>query len=771
MGIVGLTTFINGLNDKEKRMFDVIRLHNTPLVIDGTNLLHQVYFTNKIKCEYNGNYDELKQKLEAFFVLLKQCHIEPYVLLDGARDVNNEKFLTILERTKDRIQKFTISTSDLTLLDDIKSSNKNQEQFFVSKYLLPLNANLILHEVLVDLKVKFFQCKFEADYSVAQLANILNAPVLSLDSDFYVFDLTHGYISFDNLDLNRMIDDHDDTYLDAKLYKLDNFLDYFGLNTQLKKRLLYVFVLLCGNDYINQNEFANLKQTFINENNNSKSLFHSRYQRWNYFKKVLAWLSQFHTLDDCLATVIKFLGKNCHEHFYRCVNESTVLYGLQDGLKNQREFNNILEYFGISNRSTTGQKSDFLMSYSNGRLSSSALNALFNRNVFVLSQLEIKMCTNTGWSSMGIRKWYYTCLFSYFAANKSPILNDFFDHSVDICNWQFANALAITDNDNTLANQAMPIIVNEYCRHRNEIKIIEILITGDDLTQFSFDYLGKSQNRNSVLCKLLDLPESQIVKLYSNQNTLFSNCKSPSTVDKLRTYFLGLYFCFVQNHPDNAILKPMKNLNFIRVFLIALVKYEFVERLQTTEVDNTNTNDWEIFNGTFDLNLVDSSSSTGLNTQSLKFLNEISKKLNAFKTKSYKYNFKFIHCLGEYQAVYSALFNFNRLFSFLFRFDLLSFHTLDRFFNGTFLHNFFQELQTRIDPDLYIEELLGRKSLLKCLYFHLYDEFVRIFDIDLKAVKKNSSKKADKKQNRMSSKANVKLVETNNRFFLLDEEN
>ncbi len=728
-------------------MFSIERLHDRPLVIDGNSFLHQIYFSNKIKCEFNGNYDELKQKLKCFFGVLKRCNIEPYVLLDGARDVNNEKFQTVLERTKDRIQKFTIKTSDMALLEDVKSSSKMQEQFFVSKYILPLNANLVLHEVLVDLKIKCFQCKFEADYCIAYLANRLNAPVLSLDSDFYVFDLNAGYIAYDSLDLDlHAIDaiDNSRVYLNAKLYKRENFLNQFDLNTSQKKSLLYVFVVLCGNDFINQKEFLNLKQTLINENNNSKSLFHSREQRINFFKKLLGWLSRFQTLADCVLTVLKFLDKNSHEYFQKCVDESMRLYSLADVSKDKFEMDCIFEFFNVRGNST--QKSDFLKKYSNGYLSSLSLNVLLNRSVFVLSQLEIKICTPTGLSSMSVRHGLYTMLFNYFKLNRAVILNEFLSDSMDIV--KRLEMLAVDDHTST------PIVVNEYSRHKNNIKIYEILITAEDLNLFAFDFLKDIKNKFSILNKLLGLNENQIAKLYA----------STALNDEMKTYFLILYFCYAQNHPDDGILKCVKNLNFIRVFLVAL-NFEMIERSYGKE--SHDGFDSKIFTENFDLNVF--LRSKEWKVKNIGFLKDTFIKLSSFKTKALKYNFKFIHCLGEYQAVYQALFHFNRFFSFLFGFDLLNFVRLDEFFNGSFLHNFYAELQSRDNPGLYVEELLGRKSLLRCVYMGLFEEFVKIFDIDM-TTENILANKQNKRSGKKSRKAKTMLVETDNRFFLLDQD-
>jgi hypothetical protein len=69
------------------------------------------------------------------------------------------------------------------------------------------------------------------------------------------------------------------------------------------------------------------------------------------------------------------------------------------------------------------------------------------------------------------------------------------------------------------------------------------------------------------------------------------------------------------------------------------------------------------------------------------------------------------------------------------------------------LHNFIEELNHRVNPDLYIEELFGRKSLFKYIYLKLNNLFNEIFIqqnllFDTMPVenKKSQSKSKTKKQ-------------------------
>lgn len=52
----------------------------------------------------------------------------------------------------------------------------------------------VLQEIMIPLAV----CDFEAGKEIGLLANKLNCPVLSYDSDFYILPLTGGFIHFYN---------------------------------------------------------------------------------------------------------------------------------------------------------------------------------------------------------------------------------------------------------------------------------------------------------------------------------------------------------------------------------------------------------------------------------------------------------------------------------------------------------------------------------------------------------------------------------------------
>ena len=79
----------------------------------------------------------------------------------------------------------------------------------------------------------------EADAEVASLANAWNCPVLSNDSDFFIFDIKTGYIPLSSFDWKS-------SRLSAKIFHRRNLASHLRIHPEL----LPLFASLVGNDYV-----------------------------------------------------------------------------------------------------------------------------------------------------------------------------------------------------------------------------------------------------------------------------------------------------------------------------------------------------------------------------------------------------------------------------------------------------------------------------------------------------------------------------------------
>ncbi|XP_045216982.2 protein asteroid homolog 1-like [Mercenaria mercenaria] len=235
MGVHGLTSYIRKKGDK---YFCDYRLHDTKLIIDGSNLIYFLYSHFQVSSHFGGDYDDFAEICKDFFNTLSKCNVTPIVVFDGADDPNDMKLSTVLQRMFKQLRRVD-----------------------ARKGVLPLLSMVTLRQVLVELKIAQVACLFEADREIAVLANKLKCPVLSDDSDFFVFNLDYGSISMGAMaeSVPRRIvaqaAGKSDYYLPVRLYKCQTFLmEEFGIERD--ECIFPVFATLIGNDYFDPPEIT-----------------------------------------------------------------------------------------------------------------------------------------------------------------------------------------------------------------------------------------------------------------------------------------------------------------------------------------------------------------------------------------------------------------------------------------------------------------------------------------------------------------------------------
>ena len=185
MGIRGLTKFV-----KASRGLYTRREIRGDLVIDGSQFCY--YHYRGIDWIDGGQYLEFHQKVSEFFYKLQQCGIKLHVVFEGIG--KNQKLTDerILERTRKRHEK--------------KRLVLEQRQFrFPEMPELPQLTYTVLVNVLVHMGIPMYVGDGEGDESCVKIANSLDCPVLSNDSDFYLFDIHQGYIELDRIKFERKV--------------------------------------------------------------------------------------------------------------------------------------------------------------------------------------------------------------------------------------------------------------------------------------------------------------------------------------------------------------------------------------------------------------------------------------------------------------------------------------------------------------------------------------------------------------------------------------
>ena len=176
MGVTGLATYIKRV-DPNRRAWKGQQQIEGPLVIDGSQLCYQFYRSKRLDVINGGEYPEFYKKVSKFLENLQQSGIVPHVVFEG---IDKGQKLTdnyLLKRKAERHMK-----------------TQRELETRVSMTGLPQLAYTTLCNVLTDLNINCYVPDGEGDEACVRIAKFLNCPVLSNDSDYYLFDIPNGYI-------------------------------------------------------------------------------------------------------------------------------------------------------------------------------------------------------------------------------------------------------------------------------------------------------------------------------------------------------------------------------------------------------------------------------------------------------------------------------------------------------------------------------------------------------------------------------------------------
>ncbi|CAG5891411.1 unnamed protein product [Menidia menidia] len=224
MGVQGLTTFVEGNRD----FLQDVKFRDSPLVIDGCSLYFRLYFNYGLDQQHGGDYDAFAQLLSQFLNSLAACNIQPYVVLDGGIDPSNKKFSTLQQRLQAKIK-------------DADSISRGR-----NGSVLPILTRQVFIQVLIQNGIPLVQCPAEADWEIACLAHQWNCPVLTNDSDFFIFDLPGGYLPLGSFQWNNLNGKASHRYISARRYTTSRLCRWFG---GMNRELLPLCAVLAGNDY------------------------------------------------------------------------------------------------------------------------------------------------------------------------------------------------------------------------------------------------------------------------------------------------------------------------------------------------------------------------------------------------------------------------------------------------------------------------------------------------------------------------------------------
>ena len=244
MGISGLTSYMEWYYLRKWRSIQV----RGKLVLDAMSICFCIPKKYQIDWSHGGQYWEMRQYFMGFIDSLLMSGIEPIVIFDGI-DFTRNKGSTMIKRKKDArrcILNIIDNAGGTPAQTSTASSASAATQAPASSApaansdVIPLFTDMVFSETLKEKGVQFVYADGDADSVIASIANYYSCPVVSNDSDFFLFNIKGGYIPFKKFEWERQP-------VTAQVYDYTEFVSSFQFQT-LDLPLLIPAIM--GNDCI-----------------------------------------------------------------------------------------------------------------------------------------------------------------------------------------------------------------------------------------------------------------------------------------------------------------------------------------------------------------------------------------------------------------------------------------------------------------------------------------------------------------------------------------
>ncbi|XP_026139424.1 protein asteroid homolog 1-like [Carassius auratus] len=376
MGVQGLRLFIESSNRNDLRSW---AFRDSRLIIDGSNLYYTLYFDCNLDQMHGGDYDAFEETVILFFENLRDCDIHPYVVLDDGADHTDKKWDTVKKRKQEKINAaFALSAGKRAKV-------------------LPILIQTVFTQLLHKLEIPIIQCLGEADCEIAALAKRFNCPVLSNDSDFYLFNFTAGFLPithflWKNVEVNRRTNRK---FIQAKHFTVGKFCESFRMNP----KLLPVLATILDNDYVKLHNIKSLGWEKYSMPETEHTQIHG----------MLNWLSQFPGPDEAVSALLELTSNE---------EKTLIQEELSQRIKEYKLISGYLAQFfqskTIPQTASTGPLHVLpewtLSLLLEGKMSSSIIDALVHQRVSLTVQVEDFQLPCSSETSRPIRQVIYGLL-------------------------------------------------------------------------------------------------------------------------------------------------------------------------------------------------------------------------------------------------------------------------------------------------------------------------------------------------------------------------
>ena len=304
MGVHGFTSYV----DSNQHFLQDHRFHDSKIVIDGNNLYYFLYYYCHVRYQFGGDYDQYFRKVIEIFQTLKACNIEPFVVFDGGYEADGRKLRTVIYRAEERIH----------LAGLIVNGKRGK--------VLPVLAYETFKMALDFIGVPHATCDFEADSQLVTLANLWNCPILSNDSDFFIFNLKAGLIILDYVDFRITYGEDEEThtrfpYIPTQLFHIEHFVNSVkGVN----KSCMPLFATLVGNDLVDARVFEPFfSQLKYCQKYKKKKLTSNKFSK---MVAILNWLKHNNNITDAIESVLAHFNSEHRNRVLKIITRSVDSY-------------------------------------------------------------------------------------------------------------------------------------------------------------------------------------------------------------------------------------------------------------------------------------------------------------------------------------------------------------------------------------------------------------------------------------------------------------
>ncbi|KAI1283099.1 Protein asteroid -like protein 1 [Halotydeus destructor] len=253
---MGIQTFTSFVHDNVELFTEEFELKNTELVLDGVSLMRfmaRVSKEEQLNAQFGGNYVHYAEILSRFIKKLKADNVQAYVIFEPVGRAGT----TVEERRKREKIRHDRLLSVVELSKELCEAKPSMSNGTVDSF--PMLIMEAVKGILREHNVPCIRTLTCSDSTIAHVANELNCPVFSGDSNNYMYDLKGGYVNFTTFDYDSDKAYRGDEPLKCRIFHRAKFLRTFDIRPEV----LPLFAVVIGNNYRKREFFANGREDVI----------------------------------------------------------------------------------------------------------------------------------------------------------------------------------------------------------------------------------------------------------------------------------------------------------------------------------------------------------------------------------------------------------------------------------------------------------------------------------------------------------------------------